>query len=358
MAGLRIAARHDGLDKNKNRKWRRPMKDVRMRTRQSKPLTIVACPLALILAAALVAPAAGAGRASKPKLIVFTLPFACGLNSYATQLCAGVKAEGKALSPRFTVQIKTGTNYSDAVAYNNLLDTSYQLQPAGVIAFVNGPAAQTPTLRSGCARGIKVILIDSPATGMGSCQSSFVGSNHYEMGVLDGKWFIAHPPANGSKEVGVVTQPPGEYASTDARVRGFESTVKAAGYKIVATVVVTDLGSDKNVSLVTNMVTAHPHLGAVFSANGPMGDATTQALRGNHAIEQLALDVDAPSLQAIRQGQVAANVAQDPYAEGRLAVRYMSQVIAGRKVPKLVHTPSMVVDKSNLAKFIASGGMH
>ena len=91
---------------------------------------------------------------------------------------------------------QTGTNSSDVSAYNNLLQTSYQLAPGGVIAFVNGPAAQTPTLtRHAPEKGIKVILIDSPATGMGSCQSSFIeGSNHYQMGVDDGKWLIAHPP--------------------------------------------------------------------------------------------------------------------------------------------------------------------
>lgn len=323
--------------------------------RVRRTMIVLGCALA-VAASSLAAPASS-NRQNTGKLIVFTLPFACGFNSYASQLCAGVKAAGKSLSPRYAVQIKTGTNYADATAYNNLLETSYQLRPSGVIGFVDGPAAQTPTLRSGCAKGIKMILIDSPATGMGSCQSSFVGSDHYGMGVLDGKWLIAHPPASGSKEVGIVTQPPGEYASTDARVRGFETTVKAAGYKVVATVVVTDLGSDKNVSLVTNLVTAHPQLGAIFSANGPMGDATTQALRGNHAIVQLTLDADASSIQGVLHGQVAANVAQDPFAEGRLAVTYMANVLAGKKVPKLIHTPSMVVDRSNVRRFIAKGGM-
>jgi D-allose transport system substrate-binding protein len=297
------------------------------------------------------------GARSNPKLIIFTLPFACGLNTYASQLCDGVKAAGKAL-PGFDVQIKTGTNYADTVAYNNLLQTSYQLNPGGVIAFVNGPAAQTPTLKQGCSKGIKVILIDSPATGMGTCQSSFVGSDHYGMGVADGKWLIKHPPANGSKEVAIVTQPPGEYASTDARVRGFTKTVEAAGYKVVATTIITDLGSDKNVSLVTNTVTAHPNLGAIFSANGPMGEGTAAALKNNKAIVQLTLDGDAAAIQALKTGaQNGANTVQDPFAEGRIAVTNMAKVIQGKKVAALTYTPSMTVDKTNVAKYIAAGGM-
>ncbi len=185
-------------------------------TRLRHSLAVATAVVAVLAPVASLASPASATAGSK--LIIFTLPFPCNLNAYASQLCAGVIAEGKALKPSgFTVQVKTGTNYSDVSAYNNLLQTSYQLAPGGVIAFVNGPAAQTPTLRAACAKGIKVILIDSPATGMGSCQSSFVGSNHYQMGVDDGKWLIAHPPADHSKQVGVVTQPPGEYASTDAR---------------------------------------------------------------------------------------------------------------------------------------------
>jgi ribose transport system substrate-binding protein len=299
-----------------------------------------------------------ASATAPSKLIIFTLPFPCSLNAYASQLCAGVSAEGKALKPSgFTAEIKTGTNYSDVSAYNNLLQTSYQLDPGGVIAFVNGPAAQTPTLLAACAKGIKVILIDSPATGMGKCQSSFVGSNHYQMGVDDGKWLIAHPPTDHSKQVGVVTQPPGEYASTDARVRGFETTVEAVGYKIVATEI-TNLVLDQTRDEVTNMLTAHPSIGAIFAANGPMGDGTLEALTNHPSVELLTLDGDTAGIQGLQKGTVAVDTVQNPYAEGTISVKYMSEVIVGKTVPKLTYTTAEVVDKANVASYIASGVPH
>lgn len=318
--------------------------------------------LAMILAAATVATAASSGGAAtnkssaSKKLIIFTIPFACGAAGYGHDLCQGVTDAGRKL-PGFIVKIKTGTNYGDVVAYNDLLQTSYGLHPAGIIAFVNGPSAQTPTLKTGCQLGIKVMLIDSPATGMGKCLSGFVGSDHYGMGVADGKWLIAHPPASGSKEVGVVTQPPGEYASTDARVKGFTTTVEAAGYTVVETVVVQDITSDQNVSLVTNMLTAHPKIGAIFSANGPMGDSTAAALKGNMSVVQLSLDGDTGWLQTLQNGGlVGANTVQAPHAEGRLAITYMAKAIQGAKIPKLTHTPALVVDKTNVAKYLTTGG--
>ena len=287
----------------------------------------------------------GSSASGGSKLILFELSFPCGLNSYATQLCAGTMAEAKALPSGFKVEIKTGVNYSDVNAYNSLIQTSLRLHPAGMILFDNGPAAQTPFINQACAQHVKMILIDSPATGVQpGCQSSFIGANHYELGVEDGEWLIAHPPANGSKQVGIVTQPPGEYASTDARVQGFTRTVTAAGYQVVATAI-TNLSLDTTRTEVTNMVTAHPHLGAIFSANGAMGDGTEQALKNNHSIVQLTLDGFLNDVPSIVNGTMSADAAQDPYAEGEMAVRYMVQLLQGKKVPALTYTPSEVVTK-------------
>lgn len=290
------------------------------------------------------------------RLIMFELSFPCGLNSYASQLCAGVRAEAKSLPAGFRVEIKTGINYADVSAYNSLIQTSEQLHPAGMILFVNGPAAQTPFINQACAAGIKIILIDSPATGVKpGCQSSFIGTNHYQLGVEDGKWLIAHPPA--SKQVGVVTQPPGEYASTDARVKGFTQTVTAAGYQVVATAI-TNLSLDTTRTEVTNMLTAHPQLGAIFSANGAMGEGTQQALKNNHRIVQLSLDGFLNDIPSVANGTVSADAAQDPYAEGAIAVRYMTAVLQGKKVPQLTYTPSQVVTRQNADAYLAKGGLH
>ncbi len=297
----------------------------------------------------------GAGHGGS-RLIMFELSFPCGLNSYATELCAGVQAEAKSLPAGFKVEIKTGINYADTSAYNSLIQTSEQLHPAGMILFVNGPAAQTPYINQACAAGTKIILIDSPATGVKpGCQSSFIGTNHYQLGVEDGKWLIAHPPS--SKQVGIVTQPPGEYASTDARVRGFTQTVTAAGYQVGATAI-TNLSLDTTRTEVTNMLTAHPNLGAIFSANGAMGEGTEQALKNNHRIVQLSLDGFLNDIPSVINGTISADAAQNPYAEGATAVHYMAEVLQGKKVPPLTYTPSEVVTKQNAKTYLAEGGLH
>ena len=228
----------------------------------------------------------GSGGDPDAKQIVLALSFPCGLNEYSTLLCKGAEDAGKALTDEYAFAIKTGVDYADNVAFNNLLQTSLQQQPAGFIVFPAGPAAQTPVLNDACDQGVKVIIIDSPADGV-DCQASFIGADHYELGASVGEWLVKSPPV--SKEVGIVTQPPGQYASTDARVKGFKEAVEEGGFEVVAEVV-TDLSLDKTRTVVTNMVTTHPDLGAVFSANGPIGQGTAQALVDNDDIVQLSQD--------------------------------------------------------------------
>jgi ribose transport system substrate-binding protein len=269
------------------------------------------------------------------------------------QLCAGVTAEAKKLPPGFRVQIKTGVNYSDNTAFNSLIQTSLQLSPAGLIVFPAGPAAQTPVMNQACAKGVKIVIMESPVTGL-NCQSSFVGTDNFKLGADDAKWLIAHPPA--SKQVGVVTQPPGEYVSTDDRVKGFTQTITAAGYHVAATAV-TNLSADSTRTAVTNMVTAHPGLGAVFSANGPIGDGAAQALTNNRGIIQLTLDGQPNDVRSIESGTISADAVSNAYVEGELTVQYMAAALQGHKVPASALVPSAVIDKSNSVQYLSAGGL-
>jgi ribose transport system substrate-binding protein len=279
------------------------------------------------------------------KLIIFALSFPCGLTQGTAQICAGATKASKALPAGYKLQMKSGINFSDNVAFNSLIQTSLQLKPAGLIVFPIGPAAQTPILNQACNEGAEIVIIESAATGV-KCQSTFVHPNAIDLGASVGKWLTGHPPA--SKEVGVVTQPPGQFASTDDRVKGFTQTVEAAGYKVVATAV-TDQILDKTRTEVTNMVTAHPAIGAIFSANGPIGQGTEQALKNNHTIKQLSLDFDPSNIPSILKGTLSAVGEQDAFAEGELAAQYMYKVLQGESVPPVVYSPLMpVVDKTNV----------
>ena len=308
---------------------------------------------ALALGALVTACGGPSGSADQPRLIVFALSFPCELNDYATRLCAGVQDAADQLPPDLRVEIRTGVNYGDNVAFNSLIQTSLQLQPAGVIVFPSGPAAQTPVLNQACDRDVRVIVIDSPAQGV-RCQTSFVGADHRQLGELAGQWLVDHP--GPSNEVGIVALAPGQYTSNDDRVAGFTETVEAAGFRVVASVA-TDLSLDSTRRGVENLATAHPELGAVFSANSQIGQGTVQGLRTRPEVVQLTADGSLSSVPSILDGTISADAAQDPFGMGATAVEYMVQAIRGEPVPPTTFTRAEIVDRSNAQSYLDAGGL-
>jgi ABC-type sugar transport system substrate-binding protein len=281
------------------------------------------------------------------KLIIMEMGFPCGLFPEIQALCSGARAAQ--LPPGYKLEIKAGKDVGDNVALNNLIQTSLQLKPAGLVVFPGGPAAQTPILNRACAQGVKIVVF-SATTGV-KCQSALVGADHYKQGANLGRWLIAHPPSN--KNIGIATQPPGQFAATDDRVKGFKDTVTAAGFDVVATVY-TDVTLDKTRTLVTNMMTAHPEIGTVFSGNGAIGLGVVQALKGKPKVRQVTLDFGPATVPLVRNGTLAAVANQYPFRIGQLAVETVVKVLQGRQVTPEVNSPTSVVDTTNLAQEIAA----
>ena len=340
------------------------MQPVVTKTRARQRGKLVVSMLALVVSLALVAcgsdDSSNSARSTgsdggERKLILVTMPFPCDLNDYASNLCDGAEAAGRALGDGFEVDFKTGIDYGDVPAFNSLIQTSLQLDPAGLIVFPNGAAAQAPVLNQACEQDVKVVFIDASTTGV-TCGLSKIGAPDEQLGVASAKWLIDHPPANGSKEVAIVSQKPGQFASNDARVEGFTRTIEAAGYEVVATVVTTN-DLDQTRSQVTNTLTAHPKLGAIFSANGPMGSGTSQALKGNDEVVHVTLDGNLSDVRNILAGTADENTAFSSYEIGQLAVEFVASAIQGEDVPREGAAKLKVIDESNAEDYIAEGGL-
>jgi ABC-type sugar transport system substrate-binding protein len=296
----------------------------------------------------------GQGGASN-KLIIAAVPFQCGLNDFTKSFCTGLDDVKKQLPAGYTLQQKNTTDFTDTAAFTNLIRTSLQLKPAGLVVFNDGGPAQVPVLKQACAQGVKVILLDNAAEGLGDCLSSFIAANNRELGVSVGKWLIAHPPT--SKEVGIVTQQPGLYQSARDRDEGFKETVEEAGYKVVATGI-TDLSPGKSKAAVTNMLTAHPSMGTIFSALDQAGGEAWEAVASHPKITMLSIDGSADVVSKIQAGpNPGADAAQAPRWLGTRSVLEMVKLTNGQQIPKVIYEPSMVVDKGNAANYLAQGGL-
>jgi ABC-type sugar transport system substrate-binding protein len=326
-----------------------------VRARRWAAVAIAAAVLSVTLGAC--GGSSSSGGSGDSKLIVATMGFPCSLNDFAKSLCAGFRSGSQSLPDGFRFELKTGTDYADQTAYNNLIQTSTELGPAGMIVFPSGPAAQLPVLKQACARKVKLIIIDNPVNGLGDCQDGYIAANNRKLGEDVGRWLVAHPPA--SREVGIVTFAPGQDTTMDERTEGFKQVVEEAGYDVVA-VVTTDLGLERTRTQVTNMLTAHPKLGAILSANDQIGYGTEQAVAhsGNRQVVQLTIDGALDAVKRIVAGDLAADAAQSPYFAGRQSVLDMARLLQGDSIPATRDEETKVVDKTNAKEFLAAGGLH
>ena len=101
------------------------------------------------------------------KLIVGLVGFPCGLNAFATTQCSGFESAKGKLPEGYTFELKTGLDFADNVSFNNLIETTLQLKPAGIVVFPGGASSQTQVLLKACKQGVKIIIIDVAAEGLG-----------------------------------------------------------------------------------------------------------------------------------------------------------------------------------------------
>jgi ABC-type sugar transport system substrate-binding protein len=286
------------------------------------------------------------------KTLVLAVPYACNFQYFIQQACAAATSEAKALG--YNLEIKTGTNYQDTTAFNSLLQTVAETHPAGIIVDAVYPDGSTSTLKQICAQGIKIVAMDGQITGLGNCLSGWSTAANTAQGANLATWLTQHPPK--TKDVMVVSFPPGQVVAFDQRVQGFTQAATAAGYHVIPATV-TGLTGDAARSAITNTLTAHPDISAVFLVTENMASATHQALAGR-SLPVLTADFFPANGTMISSGVVTAGSAQDPMAEGQGAVELMSKVLDGQSVPAVIYAPTKVIYTTDLAAYESAGGLH
>jgi ribose transport system substrate-binding protein len=139
---------------------------------------------------------------------------------------------------------------------------------------------------------------------------------------------------------------PGTSAARD-RGQGFnEVMAKNAGLKIVAR---QEAGFDraKGLTVMENILQAQPKIDAVFAHNDEMALGALKAIEaaGRKGIRVVGFDAVDDAVKAVKDGRLAATVAQRPADMGRLGVEFALKVIQGAKVDKYVPVALALVIK-------------
>lgn len=177
--------------------------------------------------------------------------------------------------------------------------------------------------------------------------ASFLVSDNYEGGVMAGEYMIEL--LGGEGRVALIQTQLG-YEIPALRGEGFEDTVTAAGIEVVARQPA-DSQRALGLTVMENYLQTYPDLDGVFAYNDEMALGAVEAIHNANRQDQIRVigfDAIGDAVEAIRQGRLAATVAQQPYLLGQMGVEVALAYLSGEEVEAETYIDVMLITPENV----------
>lgn len=254
---------------------------------------------------------------------------------------AGAKAAGKDLGVEVTV-LGPSTE-TDVTGQFAMIEDQIAKKVSALAIAPSQPESAIPFLEKAKAAGIPVVLIDTDANWDGKV--SYVGTGNYEAGRL-GAEFIAEKLGPGGK-VAILEGIKG-VTTSEERVKGATDVFKEKGLKILA-IQPANWERGMGMSVMENILQAHPDVQGVFAANDEMALGAVRAIQAaNKKIIVVGVDGTPDALKSIAAGELTASVAQKPYDIGYKGVEAAVKAVKGEPVDKRIDTGTYLITKDNV----------
>ena len=242
--------------------------------------------------------------------------------------------------------ITVESDYSAQVAHIEDLITR------GVNLIVVVPAeasALVPAVEEAVKAGIPVINLDSPIET--DKVISFIGSDNVVGGSMAAEYIAEQ--LGGKGKVAVLRGMLGNPVELQ-RYNGFtEKLAEYTGIELVAEGAA-NWEADQGNTVMVDFLTAHPEIQAVFAESDRMilGAAGATKAAGRDDIIMVGLDGIVEALRAVRDGDIAADVAQRPDMMGAYAVEYGLKYLETGEIDKVITTDMTLALPDNVAPLI------
>lgn len=285
-----------------------------------------------------------------------------GESSAPTAAATGnAKTIGLAISTQnnpFFVELKDGAQKAAAAAGFQLVVVDAQDDPARQISGVEDliqkkvgaillnptdSSALTGAVQSANQAHIPVITLDRVVSG--APVASHIASDNVTGGAM-AALFLAKR-LDGKAHVIELVGVPGTSAARD-RGKGFDDEAEKLGLKIIAQQPA-NFDRAQGMSVTENLLQAHPDANAIFAQNDEMGLGALRALSGSkhgHVVV-VSFDGTPDAIEAVKQDQLAATVAQQPAEIGRLGVEAAQKLLDGQSVEKSTAVPLKLITKGS-----------
>ncbi|MDO5785546.1 MAG: sugar ABC transporter substrate-binding protein [Eubacteriales bacterium] len=193
-------------------------------------------------------------------------------------------------------------------------------------------------------------------------KSTFVGTGNKDAAKEGGKAAVEEAIARGAKKgevtAVILTGVQGD-ETHDARMEGYTEGIEEAGGKVLE-VQYCDAVADKAANAMEAIVLKYADgVDVVCCTNDDMVMAASKAMKdaGNAAYDDTVLcgfDGNQAALQAVKDGEIAMDVAQEGYQMGYKAVEAAINIIEGNSVESFIDSGSTIVSADNVDDYIQS----
>lgn len=291
---------------------------------------------------------AGTAAAQEKKQLAFVVNAASDFWKLAE---AGVK-KAQAELPDYELQFKYPAQ-GTAALQNALMDDLVAAGTDAIMISSVDPKTSTDAFNR-IAGQVPLFTTDSDAPD--SNRIAYLGSSNTDAGVQAGEIAVKALPG-GAKCMGFV----GFLGADNAkeRIAGFRQAVEGKGIELVD-VRGDDVDFARARSNVDDVLAASPDINCMvgfYSYNPPKIYEALQAAGKLGQITVIAFDEDPITLGAVREGNFAGTVVQQPFEWGyqgmKLMAKYLEGDTSGVPENKLIIVPTKVIDKSNVDQFEA-----
>ncbi len=270
-------------------------------------------------------------------------------NPFFVQIAKGAEAKARELGGA-GVKITAVSSGYDLNQQTNQMEDFIAAKVDLIVLNAADTKGIAPAVRKARAAGIVVVAVDVAAEGG---VNATVMSDNVQAGRVAAEYLVKRLNGNGS--VVMITGPP--VSAVADRVAGAEAVFRATpGVRLLSRDQNAGGNRQGGMNVMTDLLTAHPQIDAVFAINDPSGLGAALALRQARRENVIVAAVDgAPDAEkALRdeKNAFAASAAQDPFTMAGKAVEVGFGILQGRPAPEgRVLVPVSLITRDNIAGY-------
>lgn len=244
-------------------------------------------------------------------------------NPFFVTLKEGAEAKAKELGMELIVLDSQDDSAKAAANMEDLITKKVDLillNPTDSDAIVNSVTAANEA-------GIPVITVDRASNG--GEVATYIASDNVAGGKMAGEFIIEK--LGGKGKVVELEGIPGTNAATE-RGKGFNEAIGGTELEVVAKQTA-NFDRAEGLSVMENILQSQPEIDAVFAHNDEMALGALEAIKASgRNIIVVGFDATDDALAAVKAGDMAATVAQQPDLIGKMGVEAAHKALSGEKL--------------------------